>query len=425
MKKFKISAVFLATLILSFAFAAVSYADADATEAAAPAVSNQFKVIFDVRNETYAVPTTAQFELYDKSGNLLDTSSADIASDTYGFEIVFDVPQYTIGTSFDMTMTNGLNGVIYGTTTYGSGEKMPLETYAYSDETGAHTVDYCYMTALPPQETPVNIFIDYNHLELNPKARMMDGIVMVPVAGVAQGMGISDVAYSEAYNSVTLTCGKYQLIYNIGNVYTTTPSGDINIAKEPVMMGGVVFVPLESMIEPLMSEITYHDEGTHLDINVMTSQLPEKVRQERLAEIQTARDNTVNTRGIASDTNYLIWVSKAEYTMRVYTGSAGNWELIDKFLVGIGKPSTPTCVGQFRYYQYQRAWDYGSYYVGPVMRFNGGYAIHSVLMRYNGTEYDGRVGIGLSAGCVRVKADKMNWLASTIPMYTKIYITND
>ena len=58
------------------------------------------------------------------------------------------------------------------------------------------------------------------------------------------------------------------------------------------------------------------------------------------------------------------------------------------------------------------------------MRFYKGYAIHSTLLRYDGSDYDGRVGKQISHGCVRVKPENINWMVSMIPLYTKIYITN-
>ena len=56
------------------------------------------------------------------------------------------------------------------------------------------------------------------------------------------------------------------------------------------------------------------------------------------------------------------------------------------------------------------------------MRFNGGYAIHSTLLRYDGTPYDDRVGVKISHGCIRLRKDDINWMVSYIPLNTRIYI---
>lgn len=138
----------------------------------------------------------------------------------------------------------------------------------------------------------------------------------------------------------------------------------------------------------------------------------------------TAED-VVNGNRIWSDTDYLIWVSKSNYMVSVFLKEAGSWHCIKYFKCSIGAPSTPTVTGQYRYYQYQTRWQYNGYYVGPIMRFYGGYAIHSTLVNNNGTDRDGRVGKMISHGCVRVRPENINWLTSYVPLGTKIYITNN
>ena len=78
---------------------------------------------------------------------------------------------------------------------------------------------------------------------------------------------------------------------------------------------------------------------------------------------------------------------------------------------------------QFEYIE-RTEWDYPSYYVGPVLRFYNGYALHSTLLYYNGTEYDGRVGVNISHGCVTSSPKAiLTGLQIQIPFYTRIYIT--
>ncbi len=136
-------------------------------------------------------------------------------------------------------------------------------------------------------------------------------------------------------------------------------------------------------------------------------------------------ENIVNSKGITSDTPYMIWVSKANYTVSVFLKENGRWNCIKHFPCSIGAPSSPTVTGEFKYYQYQARWQYDGYYVGPIMRFYNGYAIHSTLVNNNGTDRDGRVGKMISHGCVRVRPETISWLVDYIPLQTKIYITNN
>ena len=100
----------------------------------------------------------------------------------------------------------------------------------------------------------------------------------------------------------------------------------------------------------------------------------------------------------------------------------GEWELIKRFDCAIGAPDRPTVEGQFTYFQWEPKWDYGTYYVGPVLRFYYGYALHSTLIKYNGEPYDNRTGVQISHGCVRLEKENIQWLSDYIPLKTKIYV---
>lgn len=137
------------------------------------------------------------------------------------------------------------------------------------------------------------------------------------------------------------------------------------------------------------------------------------------------KDAHVNNLAIWSDTDYLIWVSKSQFTVNVFQRNSGKWNLIKELPCSIGSSSTPTITGQFKYHQYQDKWQYDGYYVGPIMRFRGGYALHSTLVNNDGTDRDGRVGKMISHGCVRLRPVDIGWLAENIPLNTKVYITEE
>lgn len=138
-----------------------------------------------------------------------------------------------------------------------------------------------------------------------------------------------------------------------------------------------------------------------------------------------SKEKHVNDIAVWSNTPYLIWVSKANYTVNVFYRENGRWNFIKDFPCSIGAPSTPTITGQYVYHQYQPKWQYDGYYVGPIMRFYNGYALHSTLVNDDGTDRDGRVGKKISHGCVRLRPDDIKWLSETIPLDTKIYLTEE
>ncbi len=136
-------------------------------------------------------------------------------------------------------------------------------------------------------------------------------------------------------------------------------------------------------------------------------------------------EKTINDSGLDSKTDFFIWVSKKDFTVNVLTGSKGNWEYLTSFPCSIGAPETPTITGVFEYFQYQEKWNYAKYYCAPIMRFAPkGYAMHSTLIKYDGTPYDDRLGLEISHGCVRIAPENIRWLADNMPLYTRVYITN-
>jgi len=130
----------------------------------------------------------------------------------------------------------------------------------------------------------------------------------------------------------------------------------------------------------------------------------------------------VNAKGYTSDTDYLIFINLERQMTNVFLENNGKWELIKAFPCATGTNANPTVTGIFKYYARQKSWDYNTYYVGPILIFNGNYALHSVLMRYNGTIYDGTVGRPASHGCVRLLPDDINWIANYAPIGTTVVI---
>ena len=218
-------------------------------------------------------------------------------------------------------------------------------------------------------------------------------------------------AYIENSNDLTLEFNVPT--YEIGESFQLVPTTGVDYIQ--------YYDEKFSLEQPITVETySYRNENGNLIIcdEVHVSANPLFVSWGEMAE------NHVNEKKIWSDTPYLIWVSKANFTVSVFLRENGRWNFIKSFACSIGAPGTPTVTGQFKYYQYQKKWDYGSYYVGPIMRFYGGYAIHSTLVNNDGTDRDGRVGKMISHGCVRVRPENIRWLVDYIPLNTKIYITN-
>lgn len=141
-------------------------------------------------------------------------------------------------------------------------------------------------------------------------------------------------------------------------------------------------------------------------------------------EIKTA---WVNLKGYKSDTKYLVWVNLTYQRVNIFEGSQGNWKLIRTCLCGSGTNATPTIRGVFTTSYKQSAWNYGSYYCGPIVRFYGssGYAFHSRLEYWpmnSDRYYDARIGFPVSHGCLRMYNDDIWWMYNNIPNGTTVVV---
>lgn len=238
---------------------------------------------------------------------------------------------------------------------------------------------------------------------------MKNDIIYVPFEEITRAFWISYSCENGVHKGTaymrSLTINPDNSVYIFNKLQTPEAS--------PETVNGVLYVPVSLVVRAYNLAIIV-DKNGEKPILYLASAGNENAQ---------LLENYISSTDLASDTNYLIWVSKHEYKVRVFLGSKGDWRYHRTFPCAIGAPSTPTCEGTYKYYQSQTMWDYGSYYVGPIMRFNGGYALHSTLIYKNGTPKDDRVGMRLSLGCVRLHPWDINWLSANAPLYTTVHIT--
>ena len=125
----------------------------------------------------------------------------------------------------------------------------------------------------------------------------------------------------------------------------------------------------------------------------------------------------------SSRTGYLILVDRAACRTTIFAGSAGAWNLLYDWQCAPGKPSTPTVGGEFTMGSKGYYFDSGNARCYWYTQFYGDYLFHSVLYsKYNGRLMDGRVGMQLSHGCVRLPIEKAKWIYDNIPTGTKVVV---
>ena len=150
-------------------------------------------------------------------------------------------------------------------------------------------------------------------------------------------------------------------------------------------------------------------EGYEIDENGIT------MTADRLDMIQRAQ-------GCTSSTDYLLLVDTTTCRTGVFTWKQNGWELLHYWLCAPGAPESPTVLGTYMV----QAKGYTFYSFGSqcyyYTQFYGDYLFHSITYNTDGTVQDGRVGMQLSHGCVRLETEKAKWIYETIPTDTTVMI---
>lgn len=135
-----------------------------------------------------------------------------------------------------------------------------------------------------------------------------------------------------------------------------------------------------------------------------------------------AKESFVNSRGYASNTEYLIWISRYTQKVVIFTGSEGNWKVIRTCRCGSGAAETPTPEGVYATFKRETVWNYGDYYVSDVTRFYGGHAFHSYLRKNLVQPYNSTLGKPISHGCIRLHPDDSEYIWDNIPLDTTVVV---
>lgn len=123
-----------------------------------------------------------------------------------------------------------------------------------------------------------------------------------------------------------------------------------------------------------------------------------------------------------SSTNWFMLTDTSGCRTAIYYGHHGAWRPVKEWICSPGAPATPTVTGEFTVTG--KGYSFGNgftcYY---YTQFYGDYLYHSVLYYQNSFRVmDGRLGMHLSHGCVRLDIDNAKWIYDNIPYGTKVVI---
>ncbi len=360
----------------------------------------------------YPVYEDVTMALYTEDGEFLATSKKSLSGDTETIVFDFTVPEADSTDDFIVRGLSGFDSILYYNDRYFPNKDLKFPIYTYVNPEGETVLSTDIAISLRPKFTKsINLFYNGKATSIE-GGRIVGEDAMVPVEALAKHIGFN-AYYDSTYNSEAISLNNEYMFFNVGTRYTTVFGKDIEAQCPTLLIDGVVYVSLRTFADAIGSEITVDDKYTYMDIY--------------LGESQKAKEFfsllPVNQWGISSRTNYMVWVSLGEYKVRVYEGKQYQWTPIYEATCAIGAPWSPSIVGSYEYQYRMAGWYYNTYYVGPCLVFHGNYALHSVLLNYDNTEHDGRVGVGISHGCIRLKKNDIDFIDRTIPVGTRVYCT--
>ncbi len=357
----------------------------------------------------------AEIVLYGEDKEQLDAKTLTINEIDTIKTVTFEVSEYTLGKEFYVSFLNNIDCAEYKNEFYGINSKLLLKTYCdYYDENSQLIKGNNFnITVYPLSHQSINFKNNSREYSLDYPVKLVNSDCMISLVDV---MNIFDLWQDKT--TFDNNSGRLEINYGDKNVVMTlgkteaSAEESITLTTAPQRINSIMYVPLRFVCESLGARVNASNVNGTLLVNVITSDgnFPQK-------------DAFVNSKNITSRTNYLIWIDKSDFRVTVFEGSMNNWRAINSYPCSIGSPSTPTITGLFEYYSKEKRWSYPGYYCGPIMRFYGGYAMHSTLVKYDGTDYDPRLEMMISHGCIRMKPSDIQYLWDTIPLYTRVYVT--
>ncbi len=414
--------------IMTAALLAFQSAAVLADEAVSSDADKTVKIVFSLR-EGYcnSADSTGIMALSDSENTY--TATVTLSNDKLLQNVAFNLNESAVGKTFSIYPVSGIDRIFYNDEVYSQGTPVVITPERMQSSEPIH-IQY-----VPLKHNSLDVNLNGSIVKFSFPARYVGDTVIVPIDEMAKALELGYVEENATYKVMSMVSS---VTVDVNDVYVeklSTGKVKQNLAVKPMKINGKMFVPISLFADAfnLSLSLQWTDDKPLMNVStgVLEAPAPEPVSEpvqqpQQSRQPQNNWDNSnsyVNSAGLASDTDYLVWISKSEYKVRVYLGRQGNWNLINTFTCAIGAPSTPTCEGTYKYYQAQSKWDYKTYYVGPVMRFNGGYAIHSTLLYPNGTPKDNRVGVKISHGCIRLRPDDINWMFYYVPLKTTIHIT--
>jgi Uncharacterized protein conserved in bacteria len=141
------------------------------------------------------------------------------------------------------------------------------------------------------------------------------------------------------------------------------------------------------------------------------------------SETKEGKEAFMNINTFYSSTPYFIIANLEKREVNIFQGTNKQWVLANTYQCDVGKPSTPTITGRYRTNLKGKSFgaDEG-FECKYFTQIHGNYLFHSILFNTDGSVQDGRLGLAISHGCIRLALENAKWIYDNIPKDTQVII---
>ena len=178
--------------------------------------------------------------------------------------------------------------------------------------------------------------------------------------------------------------------------------------------------------EPCGSEgCAYRLEGIQIRLVPKGNAAPGATANKLYKRNKAQNEMIVRAQGYYSATNWLILTNVTTHMVGVFQWNGASWVLYKEYLTSTGAPWSPTVEGEFIVQAKIPFFGTSTYRCWYATQFWGDYLFHSVLYNVADGPYvvqDGRLGMAISHGCVRMRLEDAKWIYDNIPSGTKVVV---
>lgn len=132
----------------------------------------------------------------------------------------------------------------------------------------------------------------------------------------------------------------------------------------------------------------------------------------------------INSVDFYSETENIIWVDTYRNLLHIFKGKNRNYQLIKTFIAATGSLLMPTIKGLFKTkVKGKQFGNHKGYIAKWYTQIKDNYLIHSILYNFDESIYDGRLGMNITDGCIRVSLDNAKYIYDKILENTTVYIS--